>query len=177
MQRIFITFMLFFSGASLAGDVETAVYNYDSWDCYFKDGPISQANNVNQYMNSIYAETDRFYNTICIFDHKFSINNQQYAFRILFPNCEFSSDNQLITTNLVNLSSGDVDDSQYSLGFAPDQAGMTGTDINQDQNVKMVLFTNLISNDTLYLNIANIGNENINLSGFAKGIQNPYCNK
>ena len=39
----------------------------------------------------------------------------------------------------------------------------------------MVLFTNLVSNNSLHLSIENIGNEDIDLSGFAQAVQN--CNK
>lgn len=153
---------------------------FDNWSCYGKTGIVEEIYKIDSYTDNIMAEDNRFYDLLCTFIHKFEINNEQYILRIIFPNCTFSSDNQLITIKLnknINNNGITIDDSGYQISFPPQSSYFTGSEINQDQNVKMVFFNSILLNNILKLNIQDIGAIDINLSGLQQGMQQTYCNK
>lgn len=154
---------------------------FDNWVCYGKSGVMEENYQIESYTDNVSAEGDRTYNLLCTFAHKVIINNQTYLLRILFPNCQFNNDNQLITTKLIKYieNNGEVpiDDTQYKISFPPNTAYFTGAEINQDQNVKAAFLISVAGHRNINLNIQDIGNADINLNGLQQGIQNPYCNQ
>jgi hypothetical protein len=154
---------------------------FDDWRCHGKAGVIEEIHQIDSYTDNIMAEEDRIYDLLCTFIHKFEINNQKFSLRILFPNCVFSSENQLITTKLSidaeNNTAILLEDNSYQISFPPKTTYFTGAEINQDQNVKMVFFNAILLNDIINLNIQNIGAIDIKLNGLQQGMQRTYCNK
>jgi len=180
-MRIFILIISMISAFVYAEDGSGSTgAQFDDWSCYFKSVAVAENYQIDSYANNIYAEGDREYTSLCVLDHKFSIANTAYALHILFPECQFSNDNQMITTKLLKLEEGNnfiIDAAGYSLSFPPDANNFSGAEINQDQNAKSAFFIDLIEHDKMQLNIVDVGNIEINLSGVRQAMQTPYCNK
>ena len=152
----------------------------DDWLCYGTNNATTQISPTDDatMLNNMNVEGDTRYNLLCKFSYNFASNNDKYALNISFPNCQFSSDNQLINISLLKNSSDIIDGSTYQIRFSQDlNSYLTGNEINQDQNAKLSFFSEIISKDIMNLNIPNLGSLNINLKGLHNGIQTPYCSK
>jgi hypothetical protein len=156
-------------------------HQFGDWVCYGKSGVIEESYKIESYTDNVSADVDHSYNLLCTFAHKVTINNEAYLLRILFPNCQFTSDNQLITIKLVkyidNNGEAVIDDAKYQVNFLPNTTYFTGAEINQDQNVKAAFFTEIIGQNSLNLTIQDVGNVNVELGGLQQGTQTTYCNQ
>lgn len=189
-MRIFILIILMLSTNIYAEDDGSfKKTQFDNWSCYFQAGVIEDIYGIDSYADNIQAERDRLYNQLCTFDYTFNLNDtlntSTYSLRVLFPECQFTNDNQLITTKLIkidqinnkNVITNVISSDKYRVSFLPDENNFSGAQINQDQNAKAAFFIDLIIHDKMQLNIENIGSVTINLNGIKQGLQSPYCNK
>lgn len=96
-----LVFSMNAQGEEVLGNKHEA--QFDDWSCYFRSGMIPESYAVDGYANNIYADNEHSYDMLCTFDYQFNIYDIYYSLRILFPHCQFDSDNLLITTKLVKL--------------------------------------------------------------------------
>ncbi len=183
MRILIIMLGVMFSFVSNASNNASSEWSkqFNDWTCYGKSGVIEEAYKIESYTDNVSADGDRAYNLLCTFARKIELNNEVYLLRILFPNCQFNSDNQLITTKLSkyieNNAEVAIEDSKYQISFPPSVTYFTGTEINQDQNVKAAFFIELLGHTNINLNIQDIGDAGIDLGGLQQGIQTTYCNQ
>ena len=145
------------------------------WLCSRKDGMIEEIyQNDDMCFNFHDVEDHNNYNNLCSFDYQLIIAFEVYTLRILFPNCQFSSQNQLITVQLIK---GDdlIDNNNYQISFSKNIDGITGANINYDQNMKVDFFVNLISNNWMNLEVLDVNAAIIPLNGLKEAMSKPFC--
>ena len=184
--------LMFSMQVDAAGDQWTS--NFGDWICYGKSGVIEENYAVNEmFANNPNIDDQNIYNMLCTLDYEFTLNNGAYAFHILFPDCQFSSDNERIVVRLVQYKEHTsqiernyndyrktatiFDGDQYKITFPTDKTDFTGTDINRDQNAKGLFFIDLISQSDITIEIQDIGSTTISLDGVRQVVQSPYCNQ
>ncbi len=148
---------------------------FDDWSCSVKNGLIEEIyQNDDMFFNFHDVEDHNDYNMLCSFDYSIALTPENHTLHILFPNCQFSSENELM---VVQLTRGDtlIDGDNYQINFAQQEQGVTGTDINHDQNMKMAFFMNLISNDAMNIQILDVDSADISLDALQKGMSSPLC--
>ena len=148
---------------------------FDDWSCSMKNGLIEENYQDDDiFFNHHNLEDHNSYNLLCTFDYNIVFASELYTLHILFPNCQFSSENELIAIQLTN-SSSLIGNHKYQINFSQEGEGITAADINYDQNMKTAFFVNLISNDFMQLNIDGTHNLGIALAGLQKGMSSPLC--
>ena len=181
MRLLIIILSCLYSFIASANTSDQWNNEFENWMCHGKAGIIEEIYKIDSYTDNVMAEEDRLYDLLCTFIHKFEVNNERYALRILFPNCVFSSENQLITAKLSKYTENNngvlLDDNSFQISFPPQGSYFTGTEINQDQNVKMVFFNAILLNDIIKLNIQDVATIDISLMGLQQGMMHTYCNK
>lgn len=168
--------LIILPGFAFASEWES---KYDDWTCYGKMGLIEQQYSIDSYVDNVEAENKEEYNFLCNFSSNILLNKEHYLLSILYPNCNFTTDNQLITIKVYKFEADNslaaVKDESVKLSFPPNSSYFTALEVNRDQNVKSAFALNLLGQSTLNVNIENIGEAEINLSGVQKGVQNPSC--
>ncbi len=151
-------------------------YNqFGDWVCSVRNGLIEEIyQNDDMFFNAQDVEDHNDYNRLCSFDYDMIVAAEAYSLHILFPNCHFSSENGLITVQLIK---GDnlIDNNNYQISFSQEIQGITGADINYDQNMKMYFFVNLISNNAMNVLILDVDGATLSLDGLQKAMSSPLC--
>lgn len=152
---------------------------YDDWTCYGEMGVVEEQYKIDSYTDNVEADNKEEYNLLCKFTNNVTLDGEHYLLNILYPNCDFTTGNQLITTKLFKFEADNsltaIDDGSVKLSFPPNTAYFTALEVNRDQNIKSAFALNLLGQPTLNVSIEAVGAVDVSLSGVQKGIQNPSC--
>lgn len=142
----------------------------NSWLCSKKLGIIEENyQDPDMFVNYHGEDNANSYNFLCVFHYQFSLDQQQYSLEILYPNCQFY-DNDLMRVKLLDLSSNEYLNAQeYHFKYPDHDYSIDAIDINVNQNVNHYFATNLYSSDMINLNINNMQDVDIALSGLQEG--------
>lgn len=155
------------------------VSKYDEWTCEGKMGVIMEQYTIDSFTDNVEADSKEEYNLLCSFSNRMKISDAYYLVKLNYPNCDFTTSNQLFTLKVFKFQSDNsllsINDADVKLSFPPNTSYFTAQEINRDQNVKSAFVLQIMGQEKLGLSINNLEIKELNLSGIQKGIQNPSC--
>jgi hypothetical protein len=148
---------------------------YDNWTCSGEQGIIQESYDIAEmFNNNLNADAQDGYSMLCTLSSRFIIKQDIYTVKILFPNCEFNSDNKLIAVRLLK-NNQRLESDSYQIGFPNDNSEMTSQEIAVYQQAKLWIFTSLMNQEKININIKGLGIVRITLDGLRKALQSSSC--
>ena len=148
---------------------------YDNWTCSGEQGIIQESYDITEmFSNNLNADAQDGYSMLCTLSSSFIIKQDTYIVKILFPNCEFNSDNKLIAVRLLK-NNQRLESDSYQIGFLNDNSEMTSQEIAVYQQAKLWIFRSLMNQEKININIKGLGIVRITLDGLRKALQSSSC--